>query len=323
MIDYTKSGVIYCAFGEIHLKRALISAASFRKHNPDIQCGIVTDKKTNKTHWDHVIINKSECPNEALRMIHKIETLILSPYEYTLYLDTDTFILDRTDELFALLKKYDLAICHGHNRLLRYKMQHGLDEFSGLINPPVTIDIPYSFSPLQGGVIVFKKNKDVIAFLEKLKTDFLEKNYFDDQAIIRKLLWEHDLKIYILPPEYNTNSLSQLRRWRNEGFVEAIPKIFHYTRNKHDNIEKVIRIYLNKSRIHIFLYNIMMFLRKFCRRINEALNENEKNKQKEIQDLMRNYIIMNRPNRSYQLIKRGIITRCKRILRFFAHLFFR
>ena len=164
-----------------------------------------------------------------------------SPYRETLALDADTLVLDDIGELFSLLTRFDLALCHGHNRVeshVRSIKQRLVDE-----------KIPYAFSPVQAGLILYRASPAVAAFFKRLIERYKNTNHWDDQASFRELLWESDLAFYILPREYNFNSVADLERWAAYGFVEAKPKIFHYTRHKSQDVHKLVESYIGPKAI--------------------------------------------------------------------------
>jgi hypothetical protein len=75
--------------------------------------------------------------------------------------------------------------------------------------------------------------------------DLRTKEFYDDQVSLRELLWKSDINFYILPPEYNFNSLETFQYWKKHNFMHAKPVIFHYTENKNEDIESLIRRTLN------------------------------------------------------------------------------
>ena len=242
-------GVLYCATGNNqYINQAFLSASSIKKHNLEISCSICTDnvnEAESQKIWDNIIkIEKSNVEHEQY-MLDKLITLSKTPYEQTLYLDSDTYILDDISELFNLLNRFDLAICHGHNRKKRYDIQYGILEHRGAKRKVAMDSIPYSFSPVQGGLLLYNYGKDKVReWIADLLILYQKKRFFDDQVSMRELLWNSDLNFYILPPEYNFNSIQDIKRWRRNGYIEAIPKIFHYTKHKNKNIERLIKRYL-------------------------------------------------------------------------------
>jgi hypothetical protein len=201
---------------------------------------VCTDAEKVDPVWDRVIpLEKSDAPHHQY-MTDKLQALIRSPFADTLYLDSDTYVLDDVTEVFTLLDRFDLAICHGHRRQLRYDLQHGRTPFRGEKRAVVPDEIPYAFSPVQGGLLLFRKNERIEAWLGDLVRLYGEKQYYDDQATMRELMWRGDLRFYILAPEFNFNSLAQMKRWLREGKVSATPKIFHYTRYSHRRVPRLV-----------------------------------------------------------------------------------
>ncbi len=247
-----KAGLVYCATGPEYLKRATISAQSVKKHTPNLKCCLFTDGLVEGEVWDQVYkINKSEKGFHQY-MMDKLTVLNTSPYEYTLYLDSDTYILDDISELFTVLDRFDMAICHGHDRQKRYLIQNGIIPIRGEFRKATSKSIPYAFAPVQGGLLLYRNSQKVKDFLANLIELYMEKEFYDDQVSIRELLWNSEIRFYILPPEYNFNATQVLKYWRRFGFKHAKPKIFHYTQNKYQNIEHLIASLLkNRSTDYI------------------------------------------------------------------------
>lgn len=248
------SGILHCAIGTENFERAKISLGSIKKQNHSIKTAIYTDQENGLEAWDHVIKAKRYTDiSFSNEMIVKLDALLQSPFLETLYLDADTYILDDISEIFKLCPSFDLAFCHGHNRYRRFRLIQ--DEQEAFLKK----EIPYCFAPIQGGVILFNtfRTKD---FFEELKNRYLSTGYFDDQAIIREMLWEKRLKFYVLPPEYNFNSLAFIKKWRLNP-VEARPKIFHYTQHKEHNIEKLVeKAYKRRYWLQKFILKLKIFI---------------------------------------------------------------
>lgn len=233
-------GIIYCATGNVYIQRATLSAKSMKKHSPGLDCCVFTNGNADSEIWDKIIpIEKTEKGFHQY-MLDKLIVLNSSPYIDTLYLDSDTYILDDLTELFQILEQFDLAICHGHDRQKRYLIQHGKIPVRGTYIKAISDNIPYSFAPLQGGLFLFRQSERMNNFLKKLLQLYIDKDFYDDQVSIRELLWSSDLRFYILPPEYNFNSLDMLKYWKKFKFKHAKPKIFHYTQNKKGSIDRLV-----------------------------------------------------------------------------------
>jgi hypothetical protein len=188
-------GYIYIAtnsFNKNHnfLKEAVYSAKSLKKVDPSAKICLFTDDKK----FSNDIFNEIKIVNMSLRC--KQRYLIDSPYDKTIYIDTDTYINHSIDDMFYLLDKYELLCIHDYARKRIFKI-------------PEYMKIPYGFSELNGGIIAFKKCKN---FNKLIK---LWNHYYNkykkilswDQPSFRIAVWESNINLYILPTEYNRRGL--------------------------------------------------------------------------------------------------------------------
>lgn len=119
----------------------------------------------------------------------KIAPLMETPFERTLFLDTDTFVCSPVADAFEILDRYDLALAHA----------------------PLRHDRPFStpncFAELNTGVIAYRRgegfNRLVRRWLEIYDAEIGRCGQVSDQAAFRQALWESDARAYVLPPEYN------------------------------------------------------------------------------------------------------------------------
>ena len=200
-------GVVYIATGEKYVRAAVNSAASVKKHCKNLKIHLFTDLE-NFSHDCIDGITHIEQPHRR----SKVDYLIKTPFERTLYLDSDTRIVDNIAEVFKLLDNFDIALAHAHAR-----------------NHPATKEqwhthIPYSFPQLNGGVILFKMNAKVESLLKQWREAYHTAGFKKDQVTLRELVWNSDLRLTILPPEYNIRYKKYLWIWRKN---EAVPKIMH------------------------------------------------------------------------------------------------
>ncbi len=102
-------GVIYFAYGKKYLDEAIFSASSLKKHNPGLQVTLFTNSSngiSDKEVFDNIIV-----PQENFHPFKmKIYAMLNSPYEQTLFLDTDTKIINDVTEPFFNLHTNDIAI---------------------------------------------------------------------------------------------------------------------------------------------------------------------------------------------------------------------
>jgi hypothetical protein len=152
----------------------------------------------------------------------KIPHISASPYNETLFLDSDTYVCGDLTQLFALTDAFDLAAAHAPMRAI-YEVE----------------GVPDSFPEFNTGVIVFRRSPDVQAVLSSwadLFSRYLERLHDDairwlhpadrrwhalnDQGAFREALYRSRLRLTTLPPEYNC-------RFTVPGFVDGPVRILH------------------------------------------------------------------------------------------------
>ena len=202
-------GVVYIVSGKFHTAAATQSARSVRATNPKLAIDIFTDEEADEELFDKV----HNIPSGHLRS--KVDWLPKSRFEKTLYLDSDTRVMEDIGQLAELLERFDIALAHGHQR-------HGARQ-----NIFWNERIPACFPQINGGVILYSGRPSVRAFLENWSRSYHEAGFKWDQITLRELIWKSDLRLYILPPEYNVRYEKYLDIWTEE---EATPKILHFAR---------------------------------------------------------------------------------------------
>ena len=142
----------------------------------------------------------------------KVDYLSRTPFDRTLYLDTDTVIFNRIVEIFGILDRFDVGLTHAHHRNSKDRLMHWETE------------IPNAFPEFNSGVVLYRKTDSVISFFESWSSSYKKAGFRHDQTTLRELLWLSDLRIATLPPEYNLRFLKYYFLWSKS---EAVPKIFH------------------------------------------------------------------------------------------------
>jgi hypothetical protein len=209
MAEYDK-GILYIAMADEYFEEAKISARSVRENMPDINVACITDRKRESDLFDEILVKE---PNGGS---DKVYLLSDSPFDETLYLDTDTLLSDDVSELFGLLEKFDIGAAQAPIRILEAE--------EGEPNQPYT-DIPDAFPDLNTGVLVFRNNskfsdltKDWRKYYEKIMKKSDEVAW--DQPSFRKAVYESGLRVSPLPTEYNS-------RLQYGGTVSQKVKIAH------------------------------------------------------------------------------------------------
>lgn len=211
-----KTGIIFAATGDLYLKNAIRAADSVRRFHPDLPIHLFTDLAGEES------IGKSQTnPFTSISLIpnphrrSKIECMANSPFEHTLYLDTDVKLAGEISHLFKVLEKYDIALCHEHRRS-QAKMAVSWQ-----------IELPNSFPQFNSGVVLFKKNPVTDAFFRQWAENYQAAGIKQDQVTLRELLWTSEVKFFVLPPEYNIRYLKYALIWSP---LEVIPRIYHLRR---------------------------------------------------------------------------------------------
>lgn len=183
-------GILYIATGPKYIEQAERSAQIAKQHM-DIATAIVSDRDVDSPYIDHVIIDDS--PHRSFA--DKPRNITKTPFDKTIYLDTDVYIIEDCSELFEMLNKVDIATCIDPN------------EFELRIEGKNPDNIPKSFPIYQTGVIVYNSNRDVKQFFEKWYDVHIESKINRDQISFRTTLYKTDIDLNIFSISNNYNFL--------------------------------------------------------------------------------------------------------------------
>lgn len=188
----SKLGAIYIAFGEIHIRQALHSARSLKTH-----CSIPVTLFSD-AHVESEFIDQVEVIDPGHKRA-KIDYIDRSPYEWTVYLDSDTEVVMDLREDFSVLERFDIACVQDLSRKSS-RWSKVITDYS---------NIPYAFPEYNGGVIFFRNTKTVQEFFDSWRRTFYqyaELSKGQDQPSFRIALWNSQLRIHALPSEYNVRN---------------------------------------------------------------------------------------------------------------------
>lgn len=191
-------GYLYVANKQKFIDEAKISARSIRDHSLlpiAIVCTQVLVTEEVMSFFDLVIINE-EINNYIY--LSKIIGLQNSPFEKTVFLDSDTFVCADISPLFEILEMADIATTqeksyHTTNKINNIRFKNIIPEFNS-------------------GVIVLKKN----SLTEKLLLDWFnickENNISNDMPGLREAIFENFnlIKYLILPEEFNSHGYKSM-----------------------------------------------------------------------------------------------------------------
>ena len=204
-----EQGVLYVAGGADYVDLAIQSARTLRRHDPQITIDLVTDLPENLPAglFDRVTACYDMHAREKLRAMPE------SRFHRTLYVDCDTLFVAPLGDLFDILDRFECALAHDVRRdwsLIRQGRDH------------VT---PYAFPQHNSGVFLYRRSEAMWAFLaEWAERFFADEQIERDQIILKDLLWESDLRFYVLPPEFNLRRVTVMDAWEP---LDARPTILH------------------------------------------------------------------------------------------------
>ncbi len=203
-----QDGVIYVATGTEYAALAVASAESLRAQEPGLAIDLFTDVPDapglDVFHRVHPV------PESHPRA--KLDCLPLSRFARTLFLDSDTRVLAPLGDLFGLLDRFDLALAHDVRRR------------SGLVREDGGMGTPYAFPQMNSGVMLYRRSPAMMDFLVEWGRCYRAEGELRDQITLKRLLWESDLRFYVLPPEFNLRRVTMLDAWEP---LDVVPTILH------------------------------------------------------------------------------------------------
>jgi len=230
-----ENGVVYVATGKKFVDEALISVRSVKKWMPELPVTLFTDLQELVSAPPDGVDTVILLENVTKSCLDKMYPLVETPYEKTIFLDTDTYLCERVDELFEVLDRFDIAAAHPP-----FRVQYDI------------IGIPECFPEPNTGVIVFRKNEAAFDVLKRWPEEYKaqqasEKKPHHDQHSFRAALYHSTARFLVLPHEYNFRSIGP-----NFAGKGSKVKIIH---GRHASFEKVALRLNNNTDYRVFLNN--------------------------------------------------------------------
>ena len=179
------NGFYYIATGSSFVDEACRSAARIRELMPGIPIALASDIQGPRELFNH----QFSITEPKFNFSDKVGPLLWTPFERTVFLDTDTWICEPVPELFSILDRHDIAMAHAPMRFT------------------AASTVPATFPECNSGVIAYRMNdrtRSLFVFWEKLYRErFASTGVIDDQPSLRDALWQSDVSFAALPPEYN------------------------------------------------------------------------------------------------------------------------
>lgn len=188
----------------------LTSAASLKRAMPDLSITVFSQFPVDSPLFDkiHLVDPAQDGFYDKARLIQNL------PYDRTLLIDADTYVLSPVTELFGLLDRFDCAVTHE---------EYVSTDWHGRYPRP---DIPASFPEFNTGVLMIRRSDRMSRMLQhwgELYRQFLEAKpgqAINDQPFFREAAFCSDVRIATLTREYNC-------KFRGQGYLNGEVKILH------------------------------------------------------------------------------------------------
>jgi hypothetical protein len=189
-------GIIFIAIGENWRQEAILAASKVKQFMPGIPITVFTDCFFSSPVFDEVRVAQPGLNP----LLTKTLWMSQSPYEQTLFLDTDILLCDNIDDVFMLLDRFDLAVPHAPYRLTDMGLSIPLPDF-------LESGVPSCFPGMNTGMILFRRTQKVEAFLNTWGEFHLKLCAISpkapNQPAFRTALYHSDLRFAIIPEEYH------------------------------------------------------------------------------------------------------------------------
>lgn len=201
-------GIVFGATGAFYRNLARRAARNLRAAMPDVAIDLYTDAHIEDPVFDqiHLLSGPTRRP--------KMEALERARFHRAIWLDCDAVVLNDLSDVFAVLERFDIVGAHEQFGSAPVSMQ------------VLDYEIPHAFRQINSGVLGVRRTPEVLNFLRLWREEFEDRNLQYDQPLLRRLLWESDLRVFILPMEYNQMFPPFIRVSTNRMMA---PRVLHVT----------------------------------------------------------------------------------------------
>lgn len=191
-------GYIYIAIGEMFCHEAEQSCRSLKRFTcyPVV---LITDQQDYTTVYFDNVIYASDL-GRSFEV--KITGMMRSPFERTVFLDTDTFVCAGIDSIFEFLDYFDFAMTldmHGHSTSFWKQYQ-----------PEYPIKLKDTLHEFNTGVVGFKQSAVVNEFFNTWLQTHRELGMYADMPTFREAYLKKPVRVGILPHEYNFTGIKSM-----------------------------------------------------------------------------------------------------------------
>lgn len=205
----TRGAIYVVTHDQRYLNLLRASAESLKRVMPDLPVTVFSQFPVEGAFDDVKIIQP-----EGDGFYDKAHLMLQSPYEQTVFVDTDIYAVQPFDELFTLLDRFDFAATH--------EEYLNTDWFSHYPQP----DIPASYPEFNTGILAYRRSVAMTQLMENwsdLYKKFLEANpgkATNDQPFFRAAAYYSEARAATLGREYNC-------KFRGQGYLNGPVKLLH------------------------------------------------------------------------------------------------
>jgi hypothetical protein len=186
-------GALFIAFGDQYHREVVQAVHSVRKVHPDLPCCVVSEKELDNLPSCAKVLVREPDLKHPLRA--KPRYLRESPFERTLFLDTDTTIVRPIEGIFRILDRFDIGL----SLLPHYHPQH--------------TKYPYLNTP-NSGVVLFRRCQAVSKMFDhwlelfdrtatKFEASSLSARIHDDPLLMQAICDTREIHLAPLAPALN------------------------------------------------------------------------------------------------------------------------
>ena len=226
-------GYFYISINDSSIGALVYSAKRLKEVDPDHPIAVATDTPIpdeSKHLFDQVIMVPGKIDLDGIRdlppyphqgLMGKCYHYYKSPYDVTIFLDNDIYIVRNIAELFDAATSYDMVGAHdaGHSHYA---------------------DMPDYFTMINTGMLMYRKSETVAQFMADWWNNLVDHQPDpNDQSPFMLTLWQYrdKLKFLALPYEYNFRFIFPMYAWgevkvlhgRFDGVPDVAQKINKFT----------------------------------------------------------------------------------------------
>ena len=233
------NGIIYYNTGVSYAARLLVSLYSLRKHYAG-KISILSwgDKShtmcapiATAMNADLIKINPLIAHSNTPQFLAKTKLPQYSPYVNTLYIDADTLIVNRIDELFDIINKWQFVVTSidGWNTTGK-RMHERLNDWSNLF--PILVKQAFQYKGvINCGVFGFNKNSPIL------------REWYDTAVKGKDLYVPDEVACQLLITKYRHKLLSDQYNCMFKYCSNKSAKIIHYHARKHTGDNRWLSTY--------------------------------------------------------------------------------